>query len=80
MLLLKEDEPLKWKYHKLCGDDGNVQVVDVRTAEGENQREIAKICVLPIHQPATQTAGTNSDVSPIAVITLVLRNDLKWNV
>ncbi|XP_062535226.1 uncharacterized protein LOC134204420, partial [Armigeres subalbatus] len=53
MVLLKEDglPPLKWKYGRISnivrGDDGNIRVVDVRTAGGEYRRAIAKICVLP---------------------------------
>ncbi|XP_062713268.1 uncharacterized protein LOC134290212 [Aedes albopictus] len=76
MVLLKEDDlpPLKWKYGRISnifrGDDGNIRVVDVRTADGEYRRGIAKICVLPIRQPTAEpagTAGTDPEESPIAV-------------
>lgn len=77
MVLLKEDDlqPLKWKYGRVIniirGDDGNIRVVDVRTADGEYRRAITKICVLPIRQPTTEPAGAagpNPDESSIAVL------------
>ncbi|XP_055645124.1 uncharacterized protein LOC129780980 [Toxorhynchites rutilus septentrionalis] len=61
MVLLKDDNlpPLKWRHGRVSkiyhGDDGNIRVVDVRTAEGEYQRGITKICVLPIQQTAGPT-------------------------
>lgn len=76
MVLLKEDDlpPLKWKYGRITnifrGDDGNIRVVDVRTADGEYRRGIAKICVLPIRQPTTEPvapADNTLDDSSIVV-------------
>ncbi|XP_055615770.1 uncharacterized protein LOC129761939 [Toxorhynchites rutilus septentrionalis] len=69
MVLLKDDNlpPLKWRYGRVSkiyhGDDGNIRVVDVRTAEEEYQRGITKICVLPIQQTAgpTEVPGLCSD-------------------
>ncbi|XP_055585236.1 uncharacterized protein LOC129738077 [Uranotaenia lowii] len=57
MVLLKDENlpPLKWKFGRITeifrGNDNNIRVVNVRTAQGEYRRSIGKICVLPIQQP-----------------------------
>lgn len=54
LVLLKEDKlpPLKWKLGRVieihAGSDGNIRVVTVKTQDGQYQRAISKICVLPI--------------------------------
>ncbi|XP_038117267.1 uncharacterized protein LOC119769328 [Culex quinquefasciatus] len=63
LVLLKEDNlpPLKWRYGRVIrvcrGDDNNIRVVVVRTADGEYTRSISKICVLPLRQPTADVAG-----------------------
>ncbi|XP_062701047.1 uncharacterized protein LOC134285061 [Aedes albopictus] len=54
LVLLKEDKlpPLRWKLGRVIqihpGSDGNIRVVTVKAQDGEYQRTISKICVLPI--------------------------------
>lgn len=54
LVLLKEDKlpPLKWKLGRVIdihpGSDGNIRVVTVKSQDGQYQRAISKICVLPI--------------------------------
>ncbi|XP_062713787.1 uncharacterized protein LOC134290629 [Aedes albopictus] len=54
LVLLKEDKlpPLRWKLGRVIqihpGSDGNIRVVTVKAQDGEYQRAISKICVLPI--------------------------------
>ncbi|XP_065074715.1 uncharacterized protein LOC135698599 [Ochlerotatus camptorhynchus] len=63
LVLLKENNlpPLKWKYGRITrvyrGEDNNIRVAVVRTADGEYTRSISKICVLPIRQPTTDVAS-----------------------
>jgi hypothetical protein len=60
MVIIKDERfpPLKWKLGRVMeiqpGDDGHTRAVTVRTSEGEFQRPIAKLCLLPI-DPAIQT-------------------------
>lgn len=62
LVLLKDDNlpPLKWRYGRILrvcrGADNHIRVVVVRTADGEYTRSISKICVLPIHHPASDVA------------------------
>ncbi|XP_065080286.1 uncharacterized protein LOC135703111 [Ochlerotatus camptorhynchus] len=63
LVLFKEDNlpPLKWKYGRITrvyrGEDNNICVVIVRTADGEYTRSISNICVLPKRQPTTDVAS-----------------------
>ncbi|XP_062704645.1 uncharacterized protein LOC134286948 [Aedes albopictus] len=58
LVLLKDEKlpPLRWCLGRVTrlfyGDDGNVRVVSVRTKDGEFNRAISKVCVLPIQQLA----------------------------
>lgn len=59
MVLIRDDHlpPLKWKLARVIktnpGLDGHVRVVTVKTADGEFERPIVKLCLLPI-DPAVQ--------------------------
>jgi len=54
LVLIKDERypPLKWKLGRVTelhpGTDGLVRVVSLRTAEGEFQRPVVKVCLLPI--------------------------------
>ncbi|XP_055522695.1 uncharacterized protein LOC129716876 [Wyeomyia smithii] len=54
LVLLKEDRlpPLKWKLGRVidihAGSDGNIRVVIKKAQDGQYQRAISKVCVLPI--------------------------------
>ncbi|XP_055585340.1 uncharacterized protein LOC129738173 [Uranotaenia lowii] len=66
LVLLKDENlpPLKWRFGRITrivrGNDNNVRVVTVKTCDGEYDRTIAKICVLPINQP---TIADGSDAN-----------------
>ncbi|XP_058816309.1 uncharacterized protein LOC131679586 [Topomyia yanbarensis] len=68
MVLLKEENlpPLKWRYGRVTnifhGQDNNIRVVDVRTADGEYRRAINKICILPVREPTTDTIEADSRI------------------
>ncbi|XP_055633837.1 uncharacterized protein LOC129774165 [Toxorhynchites rutilus septentrionalis] len=69
MVLLKEENlpPLKWRYGRITnifrGEDNNIRVVSVKTAEGEFRRAISKVCVLPLnHESTLPTDGNNRQI------------------
>ncbi|XP_055633586.1 uncharacterized protein LOC129773936 [Toxorhynchites rutilus septentrionalis] len=69
MVLLKEENlpPLKGRYGRITNifrvEDNNIQVVSVKTAEGEFRRAISKVCVLPLnHESTLPTDGNNRQI------------------
>lgn len=54
LVLIKDDHlpPMKWKMGRVTkvyqGPDGNIRVVELKTATGELRRPIQKLCLLPI--------------------------------
>ena len=67
LVLIKDNNtthPLKWPLARVintvCGPDGKVRMVTLKTAEGTYTRSIVKICPLPMESVVGQNTSTNT--------------------